>query len=89
MLTGKLIDILSIRPNPTSGDATISFTSFTNNKALLQLLDELGKVVLEETLSTKRGANEHTIAIPKHWSGTFYLRLQMGKDVVTGKFVKQ
>ncbi len=83
------LEITSIRPNPTNGDATVSFESFTNDKAQLQLLDELGKVVLEETLSTKRGANDHTIAIPKHWSGTFFVRLQMGKDVVTGKFVKQ
>lgn len=89
MLTGKLIDILSIRPNPTNEDATVSFESLANDKAQLQLIDELGKVVLEETLSTKRGANEHTIAIPKHWSGTFFVRLQIGKDVVTGKLVKQ
>jgi hypothetical protein len=89
MQTGKLINILSIRPNPTNADATVSFESFTNDKAHLQLLDELGKVVLEESLITKRGINEHAIAIPKHWSGTFYLRLQMGKDVVTGKLIVQ
>jgi len=87
--TGKLIDIVSISPNPTNGNISVAFESFSNNNAQLQLLDELGKVVYDETLLTKRGVNEHSVVIPKHWSGTFYLRLQMGKEVVTGKFVKQ
>lgn len=89
MLTPKLTNISSIHPNPTTGDVTVDFTSLLEREATLELLDDLGSVVYEEKLSAKYGMNSHTIPIPKFWSGTFYLRLQIGKTTVTGKFVKQ
>ncbi len=90
LVTGNLpLFISSLHPNPTTGDVTVDFTSLLEREATLEVLDDLGRVVYEEKLSAKHGMNNHTIPIPKHWSGTFFLRLQMGKDVITGKFVKQ
>ncbi len=84
-----VLEILSIFPNPTSGDVAVSYSSLLEQNINLQVSDFIGKVKIEETLSPRIGINNYTIPIQKHWSGTFFLRLQMGKDVVTGKFVKQ
>lgn len=89
LLTQKLVDLVNIYPNPTDGDVTIDFTSVFERDLTLQVLDDLGRVVQEEDVHAMKGSNTHIVLIPSQWSGIFYLRLQTGNDVVTGKFVKQ
>lgn len=84
-----ILEIVSIHPNPTSGDVTVDFSSLLKADVHLQVLNDIGYVDIEETIAASIGVNHHTIAIPSFWNGTFFIRLQMGKDVVTGKFVKQ
>lgn len=84
-----VLELLSIFPNPTSGDVTVSYSTLLDQDINLQVSDFIGKVQIEETLSPQIGINNYTIPIPSNWGGSYYIRLQMGKDVVTGKFVKQ
>lgn len=84
-----ILEIVSLFPNPTSGDVTVEFNSLLQGELTLQVLNDIGYISYEEKLVATQGMNSHTIPIPKNWSGTFYLRLQMGKTTVTGKFVKQ
>lgn len=84
-----VLELLSIFPNPTSGDVTVSYSTLLEHDINLQVSDFIGKIKIEETLSPKIGVNNYTIPIPSNYGGSYYVRLQMGKDVVTGKFVKQ
>jgi hypothetical protein len=89
MVTGKLIDILSIRPNPANEDVTIDFNSSIKGHATLQIIADIGDVSFEENLEVAQNQNSHEVSLSSLQRGTFFIRLQIGKDVVTGKFVKQ
>lgn len=82
------LEITSIRPNPTSASIIVAYRSLTNERAQIQIIDDLGKVVLEETVSMSLGDNIYTVSIPKHLSGVFYARMQSQGIVATERFIK-
>lgn len=89
-LGGKpILTITSLRPNPTSGKITVDFDAATEGMVTVQIFDELGKVVKEAEVKSTSGMNTASFTLSDSESGTFYLRMQMGKTKVTGKFVKQ
>ncbi len=80
---------LSIHPNPTTKDVAIEYNLPSSGEVSLELFDELGNTLTTKSITAKQGANHYDLQLLPEYQGTFYLRLQMWKDVVTGKFVKQ
>lgn len=89
-LGGKPILVLtSLTPNPANGVITIDFNSSITGQVTLQIINDIGDVSVEEKLVVTQNRNTHEVSLLSLPSGTFFIRLQIGKDVVTGKFVKQ
>jgi hypothetical protein len=87
----KNIATVSVFPNPTSGDLTLSFETIGAQKLSLRIYDTAGKLV--ETVFEKKkfdnGANKETIKLSNATADTYIYVLQnrRGKTVASGRFV--
>lgn len=68
--------IVKVSPNPTRGIVTVSCMSSINDKAKWQLIDNSGRVVLQNTTQLKTGNNNWTIDISGVTAGTYYLTIK-------------
>lgn len=89
MFGGELPRILNIKPNPAYEDILVTFNSLVSGQATLQVINDIGDVSFEGKIVVTQGQNIHQVILSSLSSGTYFVRLQIGKDVVTGKFVKQ
>lgn len=89
-LGGKpILTINSLKPNPANEDVTIDFNSSITGQGTLQIISDAGNVSFEENIQVVQNENSHEVKLSFLSSGTFFIRLQIGNNVVTGKFVKQ
>ncbi|HEY6171166.1 MAG TPA: T9SS type A sorting domain-containing protein, partial [Candidatus Kapabacteria bacterium] len=87
MKTGTLINIVSINPNPTKSDATITFDLAASGTLQVDVLDVLGNVVKQETLEARQGTTKHTITMSGAAEGVYYVRLRFAGETRTVKFI--
>lgn len=82
------IELFSITPNPTAGNVTITFGASTDQPITIQILDVLGHLISQRTISKVSTTNQEIFSL-NQVSGVLYARISSGSEVVTGKFVKQ
>ncbi len=75
----------SVYPNPVTSNATISYSSSSNEKAILTLHDELGRIVTPAYRNV--GSEQLNIDCATLSSGTYYYSLQTGEKMLRGKIV--
>ena len=73
-------------PNPAKSSITISSTIIGTVKVNYEIVDVLGKVVMQ---SENTGSDKFSINISDLNSGIYFLRLQVNNSVVVKKFVKE
>ena len=79
---------LTIAPNPTSSDITITFAESTNLPITIQIMDILGHIILQKQITSQSPTHKETFSLNNH-SGVFYVRVSSGSEVMLEKFVKQ
>lgn len=79
---------ISIYPNPTSNNITISSLDFLNKEALVNVYDVLGNVVISNRYINN---DENTINLENLSSGIYFLKItnQSGNLLQTQKIIKQ
>jgi surface protein len=70
-------------PNPARSQATVRYAAPEGMEVTLRLYDVLGRVVQTVARSAKTGREETQIDVSRLPSGTYFLRLQAGSDVLT------
>ena len=73
-------------PNPAKSSITVSSTIIGTVKVNYEIVDVLGKVVLQ---NENTGSDKFSININDLNSGIYFLRLQVNNSVVVKKFVKE
>lgn len=73
-------------PNPAKSLITISSTIIGSVKINYEIIDVLGKVVLQ---NENTGSDKFTINVSDLNSGIYFLRIQVNYSVVVKKFVKE
>ncbi len=87
---GKENVLSAIYPNPFQDHLTFEMDFETKGVATIQLSDVLGRVVLEQTISTTAGLREYRVDGLDNLSlGTYMVRVFDGYEVVSGKVVKK
>lgn len=84
------IESVSLYPNPTNGNVQINFSSLSNEKVSVEILDILGKKV--ETLSNKdanKGLNQLNADLSAYETGIYFVRITQGNSVATKKLIKR
>lgn len=77
-------------PNPTSGKAAISFTSDKDAKYSFKVVDAIGKVMVNETITAVAGYNQKDINLEGVAKGIYFVSLQTeGNSVQTLQVVVQ
>jgi hypothetical protein len=79
---------LSISPNPVGSDVSATVTAAVAGSADWQIIDNSGRVALQNSVALKEGANKLIINISQLASGSYYLKVKgAGIDLKT-KFQK-
>jgi len=87
----SIFTIDGIAPNPVQNILNASISSPTNNIVSFQVVDILGRTMLEQKQNVSQGVNTVSINISSLNSGTYFLRAMYSdsKQPLTQKFQKQ
>jgi hypothetical protein len=77
-----------VYPNPTAGDMTINFVVQDQGNATIDIVDLSGKVYLTKVIETYKGNNASEFNVNRLPVGTYFVRMDNGKEVISHRFVK-
>jgi hypothetical protein len=78
-------DLISIYPNPTTGEFTIETGDFSTNEISISITNSLGAVVYQNILTSAKS----TVDLSKLARGVYVLRISDGEKTVIEKVSKQ
>lgn len=79
--------LVNVYPNPTIGPVEVRFTSSNAMKAIVQVTDVKGYVVMSKEITTVKGLNSLGINMAQLAQGTYYLRV-VGIDTKAFTIIK-
>ena len=77
-------NLLSIYPNPTSGEINVSFYNY--NQSYLKIINLLGEVIYRQNFS-EYGNQLLTIDLSEFSNGIYILELKNDKDIINEKII--
>ena len=82
------VSSLTAFPNPTTGLATISFTSTMDSKFSVNVLDVVGRVMLKENINAIEGYNMKDINLESVTKGLYFITVQAeGGEIKTLRLI--
>jgi hypothetical protein len=87
-LTKIVSQEVTVYPNPTYDNITISIVALKAATANIKLLDQLGKLIIETDAPIIKGTNNKQIDMKDLPAGTYYLIVQFGEVSYSTKVVK-
>ena len=79
---------LAVNPNPARNAVNITFKSLNNSSFDLEILNSLGKTVMQNEIRTIKGINRHALDISKIDNGLYFIKLSNNNSYSTKKFIK-
>lgn len=86
-LAGSTFDLGQTQPNPTTGMTLVNFDAVRGGKFNFTVVNLLGEVVYEETISANGGENTITFDASKFNTGMYLYSLSNGENTVTKRMV--
>ncbi|MFW6100253.1 MAG: C1 family peptidase [Bacteroidota bacterium] len=83
--TGK--EDIHVYPNPASGRFSIVFKNKIHRDIHLDLFTVEGKRIYNEKIHKMEANENHTVTIPEHQEGVYFLRLRSRKDIYTKQLI--
>lgn len=80
--------IFNLYPNPVIDELHLQYSVFTSEKVQIQIVDLLGKIVLQQSLENHSGINNINFPVKQLRHGLYILRLQNETQFKTSKFIK-
>jgi len=80
--------IISITPNPNNGQISISLSETTNFINKLEIFDLMGNCVFRNEINTNNAA-KIKINISELTSGSYFLKVEAGNNIISKKFIKE
>jgi hypothetical protein len=71
----KVVNSISLYPNPTSGKTTLTINSGTDGKFNLRVFDVIGKVLIHEDFSLSEGLNTKEINLENASRGIYFVTI--------------
>jgi photosystem II stability/assembly factor-like uncharacterized protein len=87
MMTGKFIDILSIRPNPAKDHVSIEVRSVEKQSIVVEIFDALGNRHDQFASTLSEGDNVISASLSELPSGSYIVRIASGKVIASVRFV--
>jgi PKD repeat protein len=76
-------------PNPSNGEAVLTFSAETNETAQTMIIDQLGKVVSTSSIEVKNGMNSFAINAEQLGNGMYTIMLNTGRGSIVRKMIIQ
>ena len=84
------LEMLTTFPNPTTGKATLSFTSARADRIRLSVVDLLGKTIISQDLEAVEGFNSNEIDLENAGKGIYILSIQTSEgEIRTRRIIVQ
>ncbi len=83
-----MMNNVTVRPNPMSGNGFVQFTSSVTGTAQLEVLDVFGNIVSTNEFEIVKGSNEIALEGRYMNSGVYFIKLSYQDEVTTVRFVK-
>jgi hypothetical protein len=77
-----------LRPNPTTEQVTVEFTASDAGKVSLQILDRLGKVVLDKKITAVKGFNSEILNTGKFVTGVYFVVISTTNNTHAMRLIK-
>ena len=84
----KMLEV-SLKPNPASDHAQLSFNCETKSYAEVQVQDVNGKLIQTVFVDAEQGANEIDFQTESWKPGMYFVYVQKGTETAMAKIVKQ
>ncbi|MBL7765904.1 MAG: lamin tail domain-containing protein [Chitinophagaceae bacterium] len=81
--------IQAIYPNPSGDLIHVSIHAERTQSSHIQIMDMVGQTIVDIPLTLNAGNTTHEISLKGVASGHYMVKVMMGNDVMTGKFVKE
>lgn len=82
-------DVFSVKPNPTSNSAEVSYYCYSNENATLRVYDNRGRLLTERQISCAKGQNKSDLSLDSEAEGLYIITLTTSNKVYKTKLVKQ
>jgi hypothetical protein len=87
--TGTPVDpSITLYPNPSSDILNISFYSNSQSNVMIEILDILGRKIVEENFNAQIGNNVHSVFISRFKNGLYYINFKNEQGATTQRFTK-
>ncbi|MDE6493859.1 MAG: choice-of-anchor J domain-containing protein [Bacteroidales bacterium] len=80
---------LSLYPNPVNDRCSIVFEALSSGEGNLQIIDNQGKIVRDQTIGLQQGRNTFFIETSSLGSGMYFVRIRNNQGVFTHKMIKR
>jgi hypothetical protein len=80
---------MKITPNPVNRNASVFFTSKTNQPAEIEIVDANSRVLFHRSQNLVQGINTIRLDVSNLTSGVYYAIIHTGQSVITNKLVIQ
>jgi hypothetical protein len=78
---------ITFYPNPATTNLTLSFTSMFNATMQIQMMDQTGRIVLNQQINSTTGVNNHELNVANLAAGIYQLQIVRGNQTATRKVV--
>jgi hypothetical protein len=82
-------DIFSVVPNPTANSADVIYYCYSNEKSILRVYDNTGRLIQEKDVICEKGQNKSSISLESESEGLYIITLTTSNKIFKTKLVKQ
>lgn len=83
------VEILNLYPNPvTNGVLVVELTRNESGPAAVQIINAQGQTVINDQISLNEELNRKEYSVNSWSEGIYFLRVEIGDEIVTRKFIK-
>jgi hypothetical protein len=76
-------------PVPTNANLEVGFASATKNMVTMTIHNVEGKLISTQNVEANTGFNTIRLDVSAYASGVYFITINNGNEVATGRFVKQ
>ncbi|MBK6730306.1 MAG: T9SS type A sorting domain-containing protein [Bacteroidetes bacterium] len=83
---GEFTKEVSVYPNPNNGNFNIQLNGYENGKAQIQIMNAVGQVMYDATISIDANASVHDVSLNLA-AGTYIVKVINGSEIVTNTII--
>ena len=80
---------MDVYPNPFGNQIQLEFDLVNDEKSTVAIYDLNGKLIISQDYSGKKGLNKFSMNLENQVSGVYFVKVQIGSDIIQKRIIKQ